>query len=539
MTPSTTTPTKSPKADRRIWGEWVFVLFAALLLYGVTLSPNLSAAHDSITYINTIEVGSQDQGWFHPHHLLYSPVAAAWLGLWRYLGVEGSSVDVVTTLNALFGALSVSIFYLLLRRRLSLSSAAALVGTALMTFSYGVWFYSTTVEVYVIPLFFLLWAFYLLTAGRISGIRAGLVGAISGLAVLFHQVHILFAIVVLAALVLRRKHLSTSLPKALSYCFLSMAAMVLIPYGLVMFGVLGLDSAGAAWQWLTTYARDPQFWNAPGLSSLPKAAVGFGRSLVGAHFIFGISQLQGAAGSAFGANWLADEAFLVRNLTPTVAVALLGLAAVFVLSSLAALVYGLRKRRSLPPDLRILLGLTALWFAVYAAFFLLWEPFNPEFWIPQSVCWWLALLILWSRRLTPVPENSAGSGHGQETDSNKEASGGPSAQNAIPWRRKSWLGLAALALLLLAINFAGSIRWLMDQGNDYYAVKTTVLAANAGPGDLIVIGRGWILKHYLERSSDAQVLVLSDLYRGAPDPKDSSGVCVHLSKKPWMRATRY
>ena len=53
---------------------------------------------------------------------------------------------------------------------------------------------------------------------------------------------------------------------------------------------------------------------------------GFGCSLVGAHFIFAISQLQRRQPQGgLSANWLADEAFLVRNLTPTAAGALLGL----------------------------------------------------------------------------------------------------------------------------------------------------------------------------------------------------------------------
>ena len=110
--------------------------------------------------------------------------------------MEGSSVDVAMALNAVFGAPSVSIFYLLLRRRLSLSSAAALVGTALMTFlPDGVWFDSTTVEVYVIPLFFLLWTFYLLTAARISGSGQGWSAPSAALPFYSTRSSILFAIV--------------------------------------------------------------------------------------------------------------------------------------------------------------------------------------------------------------------------------------------------------------------------------------------------------------------------------------------------------
>jgi len=62
------------------FGELAMLFTAYFLLYVLTLSNVLSVATDSISYINQIDRGRQ---LFHPHHLLYAPLAYMWIALCR------------------------------------------------------------------------------------------------------------------------------------------------------------------------------------------------------------------------------------------------------------------------------------------------------------------------------------------------------------------------------------------------------------------------------------------------------------------------
>ncbi len=137
---------------------------AALALYAATLAQNFALAHDSVSYLIEIERGAVD-GLFHPHHLLYNALAALWLGGLRALGLGADGGLLVALLNAIFGAAGIAVVYAFLRRRAALPLGLALAATALVACSFGYWFYSVSVEVYLIPLFFLLAALYVPMGG--------------------------------------------------------------------------------------------------------------------------------------------------------------------------------------------------------------------------------------------------------------------------------------------------------------------------------------------------------------------------------------
>ena len=293
----------NPQRSRRasLLGELIVPLAAFLALYVLTISGNLSIAHDSIHYINRIDAGPttdlafRTDGvlrrdlFYHPHHLLYNGLASAWVALCRTAGVASDSSYLVSLLNAVFGSLTLCVFYLLLRTRLGLGRATALAGTALPALSFGFWFYSVCVEVYIIPVFLLTLSLYLLTSSQVSARRFGLVGFTHGLAVLFHQVHLLFLpVVVVVALTRRTRHGSSAWRSLLVYASV-LVLTVGIPYAWVMLRVLRITSAEAIWKWLTIYAYDPSYWNRLSPSTLAKAGIGFGRSIVGLHFVFGLT----------------------------------------------------------------------------------------------------------------------------------------------------------------------------------------------------------------------------------------------------------
>lgn len=472
MSPPTTTTLHAPDVTQLRRDVGVVVL-AALTLFGATLSANLVIAHDSVGYLRAI-VGGPLEEVLHPHHLLYNPAAALWLGALRALGVDAGAPALVSLLNAVFGALSAGLVFALLRRRGAVPRPLAFAGTALVVSSFGFWFYSICVEVYIVPLCFLLAALFVVTAERLTPARLAAVGALHGLAMVFHQVHVLFGVVVLAALWAKRGDLRGrwGLPLAL---YLGAGTLVVVTsYGAAL-AALGIASPEEAWLWFTGYAHQEHFWNSPSVSTAAKAAVGFTRAFVGMHFAFALEPVQALMQQAFPNKFLTDEVFLVRGLSASAAYALLSLAAIAGATLLGAFVLGLRRYRLLPSQPASLVRLTTVWLLVYGLFFFFWEPHNVEFWIPQSVCVWLLITLLWR----PTPGEAAG-------------------------RRAAVF--AGLAGLLFVVNYWGTIRFAQDPDRDAYRYAVAPLAEVVRDGDLVVLGRTHLMRNYVEYLTDARAL---------------------------------
>ena len=474
------------------------VFGSGLVVYGLSLSPNLAEAHDSVRYLNAIDAG---ESLFHAHHLLFAPLAYAWLGLCRALGVAVDSVFVVGALDAIAGAVGLAAFYALLRARAGLPARFAAVATALPAFSFGYWFYSTSVEVYLVPLAFLLICLYVLSGGCLeegpadarATSRYRSVGVAHALAVLFHQIHVLFGVAVLAAIwwecrgdlrEARRRtlaHASTAVP------------IVALAYAGVMFGVEGVGSAGEALRFLSGYAASGDYWYPLSVDTLARAAVGAARSLVGGHFVLALP-VGDRVVAALEGQGLADEIFLVRDLSTSLAWTLLALSALFAVGFAFVATRALRTllRAGVPGDPADLVArLCLVAIAPYALFFLFWVPHNVEFWIPQSTWLWAALAIGWWK-------------------------GSPR-----PARART---LGALAVGLGLVNFAGSIDGLRDARNDYYRALVAPYARETGPADLVLFGRSWILEAYAQRFGRADVTSLERIHRAHPGPELAGAV---------------
>lgn len=461
---------------------------AALLVFLATLSRNLGASHDSITYINAIERQSGAE-LFHPHHLLYHGAAKLWLTAARSAGGRLAQLDgalIVSALNSLFGALSLVVLAALLRQRMELRLGPAVAVTLLAAFSYGFWFYSCCVEVYIIPLFFLLLSLWIVSVPAVTPRRALAVGLTHGIAILFHQVHVLFTPVVLVGLVLSRPargagRLGSSWRQLLLYAT-SGALTVLVPYALVLLLLVRADSATAALRWMTSYAHIPgvSFWNPLAVATALKAALGFSRALVGGQFLFAVPAVRDRV--QLSGKTLTDEAFLVRELGEVGAYLLAGAAALFALLFLVALASGLRGKLRGARAPRVVI-LAAVWLACYAAFFFFWDSSNVEFWIPQALCLWM--LFAWV--VFPLGEAEDGS---------------TSRRIAL---------VCAMAALLAGVNYFGSIRFLREPANDLYRQSVAPIARAAAKSDLIVYGEEWIWSEYYARFSSATALSVGAL----------------------------
>jgi hypothetical protein len=267
---------------RSDWVGFLLITGGTLLLYIFTQCDALSPAHDSVLYLRMIERGE----YFHPHHLLYNAAAALWLGLWSGVLPGADSVTLISWMNGVFGALSIGVVFLLLRHRAMLDRVQALTGALLPAASFGVWFYSVTIEVYIPALLFLLMAFYLLTDSRKSIGVFTAAGAMHGLAMLFHQVHVLFAVpalfVLLRAIMPARESAEKlrMLKAGLGYVIAGMLVTA-VPYVVIGAGVLGHSTVQEFMAWLLGYASEGKYWHAPGVTTIVHVGIGFVRSIVG------------------------------------------------------------------------------------------------------------------------------------------------------------------------------------------------------------------------------------------------------------------
>lgn len=477
----------SPLARRAPWIAGA----AATALYALTLTPNLALAHDAAGYLAQI-VSGEPLALVHPHHLLYNAVSAGWLGLVGWTGL--APVYAVALLNALAGGACVAMIVALLRDRGGVPMPLALGASAVAGVSFGLWFYSVSVEVYVIPLALLLAALYV-ALGPPSSKRAWAVGALHGLAMLFHQVHVLFGVVILVVL-WRQRPRARPLAQAARYIAAG-SVVVLAGYGIVLAAIVRPETPEAAWTWFTLYAQGESYTQPLAVATAAKALVGFVRSVVGGHFAFAIDPVFALIQRAFPDKMLDDEVFLASSLPGWVPPVLFGLAALAALGLLALLVAAVRRRGPAPGgrDLRAAL---AVWVGLYALFFFFWDPYNVEFWIPQTTALWMLVALGLSGREPLAPEAAVGRrGKGER--------GGGRSPEAPVWAVRAMWGMAALLFVVNGIGVVGPAR---NADNDIVAARLVPLAGEIGEGDLVVLPDAHISEAYIRLDFGAETIGL-------------------------------
>ncbi|MEM6806737.1 MAG: glycosyltransferase family 39 protein [Bacteroidota bacterium] len=441
---------------------WPFLCF--FILYLFSLASNLSAAHDSIVYLNVLDQG--DPLNFHPHHLLFYPLMGFFLKLFSFL----PSQYIVEGVNAFFGAITIAVFYMILRRRIKLSVSESWLFTLLGGTSFGIWAYSTQVEVYMIPLCFCMASLWRASKNHLKGEDVYAIGIFHLLAILFHQSHVLLILPIFYLLFYQIRERKVS--HMIRYLCIVGGGSFFIYLGVGIF-LLDIDSFFQMKSWIIGYAQTDQFWLAPGLTSILKAAIGFGRSLIGGHFLFAFLD---ESNPKFGGHNLRDEAFLVQDMGEGMAnfyavLSLLFLAMVgyFLIKILRKVGKGLVREHLFKAFL--------ICFFSYSLFFLFWVPENLEFWLLQALCFWLLLA------------------YGSEYAGLFE-------------QRKSLYPLALSVLCLFIVNFGASISRLSQWEYDYYyVVSRDFHQAFEEPG-IFVLEEDWILPDYLERFTDWEIWVL-------------------------------
>lgn len=453
------------------WPGALAVGGVAALVYGLTRSAVPALTHDSLNYLVNIQTGGY--ALYHPHHLAYNAVARAWLNALGAVGLGGDPLPRVEVLNSLFGGVAVALVWTLLRLRARLTPGLALAATAGAAASFGVWFYSVSIEVYVLPLALLLATLLVLTRPRLTLPTMAAVGVLNGLAVVAHQVNVLFAAVVVVVAV-HRVDRRTAGARLAAYGAAA-AAVVAGAYGAVLALVVRPGSPGEAADWFTRYAQSSGYWHVTPKAPL-LAAVGFSRSLVGGQFAFRFGAVRDRMASAFPGKSLDDEAFLVRHLSPAAAGLLIAAGVTGAALLFWMLGRGSLRRRDLPDPARRLARPLVAWLVAYAVFFLFWEPTNVEFWIPQATVLWLLAAVLASGRRDPASA------------------------------RRGALVLAVAACAVGLANLVGTVLPATSAANDIYAVRYRALGEAVGRGDVVVVDRPHLGVGYAVRYTEATPL---------------------------------
>jgi len=425
-------------------------------------------AHDSIAYL--YELTSTRPVWYS-HHLLWHVLAQ---GLGRVSHPLLSLEDAVIGINSLSGAGVIAIVYTYYKNRLAMYTKNALILASAVTVSYGVWTYSTVVEVYMLPLFWILLSLYLISQSLITSTSLMLTGLSHVLAVLFHQSHILFYPVVAYVLWQNRREIPWK--KYGVFYLLGTGTLIVGVYLYITIIWAEIDTIAEAWKWVVGYGNDNQYWVGWNIGIFIKPVLGFARTFIGGQFILvwpGIEELLKRGGTYYFVN----DRTLVKDIPQWLLMSIGGMV-VGILTLAGRLIYQVVKNTSFTQffgnsTIRICI---VLWFS-YAIFFIFWAPENLEFWLLQNVVFWLIMGYAWLYY------------------------GG---------KRRSLLTFC-IALMLGVVNYAGSIHWQRLRAYDYYYQLVTSWEHTIPAKGAILLQDPWIVWGYVLYFTDYNYITQDQL----------------------------
>ncbi|BDI31408.1 hypothetical protein CCAX7_34590 [Capsulimonas corticalis] len=367
--------TRTPAAEAA--GVWLpalalFAIFWTLYRWTATQYNTF----DAVSYAN--EIGrlyprTHDLHWlFHPHHLLFNATGYV---LWRVsqaFGYIGGPLPVMEAWNATSGALGLVLYYLALRSLLQRSRWIPLLIAAGLGLSFGYWICATDARVNMPSTVLLLAAFWAACRLIQTGDKrlAALAGALSGLAILYHESAGLFLVVGAAAALLA--HQEDDLPARAAWkhrwtlaaiYLVSSLALVLIVYAIVGIVALRFHSLGEFRRWSSEYAELGWWWNFEILRNIRLDAYAFRRAaFVEPPGKQGTFHLSGAPTRLLAFYFTALLGWFVAVYAFFVALPLLW-----------------------RTHIRPLLIVSLIWVIAYALFFTVWSPGYFVFWVPVLI----------------------------------------------------------------------------------------------------------------------------------------------------------
>lgn len=450
--------------------EQLLVFAGSLIVFLLTLAANFSGPHDSINYLNGIMKGGEYLS--HPHHLLYHWSAWYWLHITQAIFPGVKDYYLVESFTAVCGSISMAIVYSFFRWRFNWKALPSIVFSSVVAFSYGMWFYSSNIEVYAPAMALLLGSLYFLCSPSFTKKEFWKVVILHCLAVLYHQLHILFAVVIIYILWTRRKQLAL-VPSLVQY---ALTGIVIVggAYYLMGWVVAGQGSMDKWIGWMQGYTTHQDYWQMPGFKTPFLVFTGFTHAFIGGHFVFRLPGVDSYFEKLKTVHSLHDEMFLARHISSGTAIFLSVLTLILAIMMMILIIRFIKKYKTIRSTWPSVITPLVFCGGVYSAFFCVWMPEILEFWIFQTVLLWLLLL-------------------------------GTLSVTGFPFRMRSIAVGLTISITLFIVNFFGSERWLQDLEHDWYYLKVQPVKNVVKENDVILLQQGWILKDFLEYFTHANV----------------------------------
>lgn len=442
--------------------DTVYVFLFFFIFFAFNLTSNFSGPHDSMSYLLGFIKGGD---LFPPAHLLYHITT---YGVFRFLSFLFPHIPdyhLVEISDAIWGCLALTVVYRIFLHRIQMSRREAFLSTCVAAFSFGIWFYCSNIEVYMPPLFFLLYILYFCMKPALQRKDILPVTLLFSLAILFHQANVLITPVILWKLWASRRQLPF-IPSVIRAGLIS-ALLVAGAYIIIGVGVEGQHNFKDLYAWLRGYTLQSNYWFPLAFGTLIRALIGWGHAIVGGHFAFRVAPLHAVINKLFFYHNLDDEVYLVRNLSQGMALLLMILTVVLLVILLFLLIRVLVNARTVFGKYGHLFIPLGMFLVIYTSFFFFWMPENLEFWIPQTVTLWI--LLLGANHLLPP----------------------------LRIMRRFYLVPLGLTVLLLIVNYFGSIHWMKDIENDSVYIKIKQVKDISKPGDIIILHDPWLLDDFL------------------------------------------
>ena len=307
----------------------------------------------------------------NPNHLLFDPLAAGWIALWKLAGCHWHPADVLKVLSAISGALALALFRLLVAPRLAATRWLANQATAYVAFSSAflrLWV-SDEVQMVQMPAVVLVMA---VAIRRLEGDRRGrslLLGVAVGLAALCFVSNALLGVTLAAAIAWR--HLARREPRRAAASAAAIAAGMTLAAAPPLLGAwLARAHEISFFEWLTRYDGGASSTRVAGAYGLVTSASGVLTALVRA--------VYGAASSLVD---LAAPAALLRDRQPVTLAALIP-ALAFAAALVALAIFASAARGATPnarPQSSPLLPLALAWVSAVLAFGVFWDNSDDQF----------------------------------------------------------------------------------------------------------------------------------------------------------------
>lgn len=443
---------------------YIIVFAVYLLIYVLSISKNASISHDSIHYLLDFKSGYWN---FHPHHLLYHVFNQIIYELILNFNQNASALFIVSSVNSVFGALTMVVVVKIFRDLFNLNRSHSLIASAAIGFSYGVWYYSACVEVYIIPLFFVVLSYYYFFK---SPEKTFLVGLFAGFATLFHQSYVFLMPMYLLILLYRKSDFKSIFRFSLVY-----SIVVGVTYILVLLLVYHVKSISEGYYVLTKYAHDmPYHWSSIGAKMLFNDLVGFGRVVFSIHYLFGIEQVQQLINKTFPHNYFNEEIYLVRNISKFLIYFLSSLLAVLSVTYLWIFIKGIINYIK-SKEFKLFKFWGLIYILIFGTFFTFWSSNNPEFWI--SI--YTILMITFIRFLN--------------------------------FNRRNVIILTVFAVSLFFYNLFSTFYFTENVDNDYYLSKINNIADIVSEDDLLVYDNNYRIHDYLQFNDYPNTLAVKEI----------------------------